>query len=77
GYDQLASPEATPLIVVIPDFVSSELQTAIIIGDMCYSPFLIGDFLVAAVVMAMGMLLLSPMIVSIPIKIMLFLLVDG
>ncbi|HEA15462.1 MAG: flagellar type III secretion system pore protein FliP [Pseudoalteromonas prydzensis] len=77
GYDQLDSPEATPLIVLIPAFVTSELQTAFIIGFMFFIPFLIVDLVVASVLMAMGMMMLSPMIVSLPFKIMLFVLVDG
>ena len=77
GYDQLDSPEATPFIVLIPAFVTSELQTAFIIGFMFFIPFLIVDLVVASVLMAMGMMMLSPMIVSLPFKIMLFVLVDG
>ena len=77
GYDQLDSPEATPMIVIIPAFVTSELQTAFIIGFMFFIPFLIVDLVVASVLMAMGMMMLSPMIVSLPFKIMLFVLVDG
>ena len=77
GYDQLDSPEATPMVVLIPAFVTSELQTAFIIGFMFFIPFLIVDLVVASVLMAMGMMMLSPMIVSLPFKIMLFVLVDG
>lgn len=77
GYDKLDSPADTPLIVVIPAFVTSELQTAFIIGFMFFIPFLIVDLVVASVLMAMGMMMLSPMIVSLPFKIMLFVLVDG
>ncbi len=77
GYDKLDSPQDTPFIVVIPAFVTSELQTAFIIGFMFFIPFLIVDLVVASVLMAMGMMMLSPMIVSLPFKIMLFVLVDG
>ncbi|MFC3031794.1 flagellar type III secretion system pore protein FliP [Pseudoalteromonas fenneropenaei] len=77
GYDQLDKPEDTPFIVIIPAFVTSELQTAFIIGFMFFIPFLIVDLVVASVLMAMGMMMLSPMIVSLPFKIMLFVLVDG
>ena len=77
GHDKLDSPEDTPLIVLIPAFVTSELQTAFIIGFMFFIPFLIVDLVVASVLMAMGMMMLSPMIVSLPFKIMLFVLVDG
>ncbi|MBQ4846361.1 flagellar type III secretion system pore protein FliP [Pseudoalteromonas sp. MMG005] len=77
GYDKLEQPEDTPFIVLIPAFVTSELQTAFIIGFMFFIPFLIVDLVVASVLMAMGMMMLSPMIVSLPFKIMLFVLVDG
>ena len=77
GYEQLDSPEDTPFIVVVPAFITSELQTAFIIGFMFFIPFLIVDLVVASVLMAMGMMMLSPMIVSLPFKIMLFVLVDG
>ncbi|WP_372766056.1 flagellar type III secretion system pore protein FliP [Pseudoalteromonas sp.] len=77
GYEKLDSPEDTPFIVVIPAFITSELQTAFIIGFMFFIPFLIVDLVVASVLMAMGMMMLSPMIVSLPFKIMLFVLVDG
>ncbi|BBN81117.1 flagellar biosynthetic protein FliP [Pseudoalteromonas sp. A25] len=77
GYDKLDTPQDTPFIVIIPAFVTSELQTAFIIGFMFFIPFLIVDLVVASVLMAMGMMMLSPMIVSLPFKIMLFVLVDG
>jgi flagellar biosynthetic protein FliP len=77
GYDQLDSPEDTPFIVIVPAFITSELQTAFIIGFIFFIPFLIVDLVVASVLMAMGMMMLSPMIVSLPFKIMLFVLVDG
>ncbi|WP_105168765.1 flagellar type III secretion system pore protein FliP [Pseudoalteromonas sp. T1lg23B] len=77
GYDKLDRPEDTPFVVIIPAFVTSELQTAFIIGFMFFIPFLIVDLVVASVLMAMGMMMLSPMIVSLPFKIMLFVLVDG
>jgi flagellar biosynthetic protein FliP len=77
GYDKLDSPEDTPFVVIIPAFVTSELQTAFIIGFMFFIPFLILDLVVASVLMAMGMMMLSPMIVALPFKIMLFVLVDG
>jgi flagellar biosynthetic protein FliP len=77
GYDKLDSPEDTPFVVIIPAFITSELQTAFIIGFMFFIPFLIVDLVVASVLMAMGMMMLSPMIVALPFKIMLFVLVDG
>ena len=69
--------EKVPLTVLIPAFVTSELKTAFQIGFMLFIPFLIIDLVVASVLMAMGMMMLSPMIVSLPFKLMLFVLVDG
>lgn len=70
-------PEHLDLSVLIPAFVLSELKTAFTIGFMIYIPFLIIDMIVASVLMAMGMMMLSPLIVSLPFKLMLFVLVDG
>lgn len=66
-----------PLSVLIPAFVTSELKTAFQIGFIIFIPFLIIDLVVASVLMAMGMMMLSPLIISLPFKIMLFVLVDG
>ena len=63
--------------VLMPAFVTSEIKTAFQIGFLIFIPFLIIDLVVASVLMAMGMMMLSPMIISIPFKIMLFVLVDG
>jgi flagellar biosynthetic protein FliP len=73
----LNSPEETPLKVVVPAFVISELKTAFQIGFIVFIPFLIIDMVVASVLMSMGMMMLSPMLVSLPFKIMLFVLADG
>jgi flagellar biosynthetic protein FliP len=73
----IPSPEAAPLTILIPAFVTSELKTAFQIGFMIFIPFLIIDMVVASVLMAMGMMMLSPLIISLPFKIMLFVLVDG
>lgn len=70
-------PQQVPMSVVIPAFITSELKTAFQIGFMLFLPFLIIDLVVASVLMAMGMMMLSPMIVSLPFKLMLFVLVDG
>lgn len=70
-------PEELPLRVVIPAFVISELKTAFQIGFMVFLPFLIIDLVVASILMAMGMMMLSPMIVAMPFKLMIFVLVDG
>ena len=69
--------ENVPTRVVIPAFIVSELKTAFQIGFMLFLPFLIIDLVVASILMAMGMMMLSPMIVSLPFKLMLFVLVDG
>jgi len=75
--DQYADPTEVPLNILIPAFVTSELKTAFQIGFMLFIPFLIIDLVVASILMAMGMMMLSPMIVSLPFKLMLFVLVDG
>lgn len=77
GLDGFASPDAIPLTLLVPAFVISELQTAFQIGFLILIPFLIIDLVVASVLMSMGMMMLSPMIISLPFKIMLFVLVDG
>jgi len=74
---QVKSPKDVPMTVLIPSFVTSELKTAFQIGFMIFIPFLIIDLVVASILMAMGMMMLSPMIVSLPFKLMLFVLVDG
>lgn len=65
------------LSIVVPAYVLSELKTAFQIGFMIYIPFLVIDLIVASVLMAMGMMMLSPLIVSLPFKLMLFVLIDG
>ncbi|OUS27852.1 flagellar biosynthetic protein FliP [Gammaproteobacteria bacterium 45_16_T64] len=72
-----ASLEEIPMNIIIPAFVTSELKTAFQIGFLLFIPFLIIDLVVASVLMAMGMMMLSPLIVSLPFKIMLFVFVDG
>jgi len=66
-----------PLRVLVPAFVTSELKTAFQIGFMVFIPFLIIDMVVASVLMSMGMMMLSPVLISLPFKLMLFVLVDG
>lgn len=63
--------------VLIPAFVVSELKTAFIIGFVLYVPFLIIDMVVASVLLSMGMMMLPPVMISLPFKLMLFVLVDG
>lgn len=77
GNDQIESPQTLPYSILVPAFVTSELKTAFQIGFMLFIPFLIIDLVVASVLMAMGMMMLSPIIISLPFKIMLFVLVDG
>ncbi|MDQ9170828.1 flagellar type III secretion system pore protein FliP [Oxalobacteraceae bacterium R-40] len=73
----LQGPEDVPLRVLIPAFVTSELKTAFQISFAIFIPFLIIDMVVASVLMSMGMMMVSPAIVSLPFKLMLFVLVDG
>ena len=75
--DKYQDPADVPLNILIPAFVTSELKTAFQIGFMLFIPFLIIDLVVASILMARGMMMLSPMIVSLPFKLMLFVLVDG
>lgn len=75
--EPFATPEEIPLTILIPAFVTSELKTAFQIGFLIFIPFLIIDLVVASVLMAMGMMMLSPVIISLPFKIMLFVLIDG
>ncbi|TQV84320.1 flagellar type III secretion system pore protein FliP [Exilibacterium tricleocarpae] len=73
----VATPQDVPMTVLVPAFVTSELKTAFQIGFILFIPFLVIDIVVASVLMAMGMMMLSPLIISLPFKIMLFVLVDG
>ena len=75
--DNLASPQDVPFTVLIPSFITSELKTAFQIGFILFIPFLVIDLVVASVLMAMGMIMLSPQMISLPFKLMLFVLVDG
>jgi flagellar biosynthetic protein FliP len=72
-----AKVEDVPMRVLIPAFVTSELKTAFQIGFIIFIPFLIIDMVVASVLMSMGMMMMSPVIVALPFKIMLFVMVDG
>lgn len=80
GMSQTPAPKVradVPTAVLVPSFILSELRTAFQIGFIIYIPFLIIDLVTASVLMAMGMMMLPPVVVSMPIKIMLFVLVDG
>ncbi len=74
GYEAAAD---VPLSVLVPAFVTSELKTAFLIGFLLFIPFVIIDLVVASVLMSMGMMMLSPVLISLPFKLMLFVLVDG
>ncbi|BBB66486.1 flagellar biosynthetic protein FliP [Undibacterium sp. YM2] len=74
---ELQGPEDVPLRILIPAFITSELKTAFQISFAIFIPFLIIDMVVASVLMSMGMMMVSPAIVSLPFKLMLFVLVDG
>ena len=75
--DKPDAAEKLPLRIVIPAFVTSELKTAFQIGFMVFIPFLIIDMVVASVLMSMGMMMLSPVLIALPFKLMLFVLADG
>ena len=75
--DKPKTAEETPMFVLIPAFVISELRTAFEIGFLIYIPFVVLDLVVASVLMSMGMMMLPPVMISLPLKIILFVLVDG
>jgi flagellar biosynthetic protein FliP len=77
GHEEFASTDEVPMTVLLPSFMTSELKTAFQIGFLTFIPFLIIDLVVSSVLMSMGMMMLSPMLISLPFKIMLFVLVDG
>ena len=74
---KFASPEQVPFSVLLPAFVTSELKTAFQIGFMLYLPFLVIDLVVSSVLMSLGMMMMSPALISLPFKLLLFVLVDG
>jgi flagellar biosynthetic protein FliP len=73
----VSSPMETPLSVLLPSFLTSELRTAFTIGFLIYIPFLVIDLVVASVLMSMGMMMVSPIMIALPFKFLLFVLVDG
>ena len=77
GNNAQTPPDKTPMRVVVPAFVTSELKTAFQIGFMVFIPFIVIDLIVASVLMSMGMMMLSPVLVALPFKLMLFVLADG
>jgi flagellar biosynthetic protein FliP len=77
GHEQFENEADVPFTLLMPAFATSELKTAFQIGFLLFIPFLVIDLVVASVLMSMGMMMLSPLIISLPFKIMLFVLVDG
>lgn len=77
NHPPLQGPEETPMKILVPAYVISELKTAFQIGFIVFIPFLIIDMVVASILMSMGMVMLSPVLVSLPFKLMLFVLADG
>lgn len=75
--EDVASYDDIPLTVVIPAFIISELRQAFIIGFLIYLPFIVIDMVVASTLMSMGMMMLSPTIISLPFKLLLFVMADG
>ncbi|NLY70539.1 MAG: flagellar type III secretion system pore protein FliP [Clostridiales bacterium] len=71
------SPEELPMSIVVPAFATSELKRAFLIGFLLFIPFLVIDLIVASTLMSMGMIMLPPVMISLPFKIMLFVVVDG
>lgn len=77
GVGPFAAPADVPFPVLLPAFMTSELKTAFQIGFLLFLPFLVIDMVIASILMALGMMMLSPMLVSLPFKLLLFVLVDG
>jgi len=74
---ELDNASQVPFTTLMPAFITSEIKSAFTIGFLIYIPFVVIDLIVASVLMSMGMMMLSPMIISMPIKLMLFVLIDG
>ena len=77
GNTEVVEPSDVPFSTLVPAFITSELKSAFSIGFLIYIPFVVIDLVVASVLMSMGMMMLSPMMISMPFKLMLFVLVDG
>jgi flagellar biosynthetic protein FliP len=77
GIEQFESSDDVPLSILMPSFITSELKTAFQIGFLLFLPFLVIDMVIASVLMSLGMMMLSPMLISLPFKLLLFVLVDG
>ena len=77
GVSEKVENEDLPMTAVIPAFIISELKTAFTIGFLLYLPFLIIDIVVGSILMSMGMMMIPPMMISLPFKLLLFVMVDG
>ena len=77
GDDKYETSQEVPLSVLLPAFITSELKTAFQIGFLLFLPFLVIDMVIASILMSLGMMMLSPMLVALPFKLLLFVLVDG
>lgn len=77
GYEGFDTVDDIPFKVLVPAYITSELKTAFQIGFLIFIPFLVIDLVVASILMSMGMMMLSPMLISLPFKLMLFVMVDG
>ena len=77
GKGPIEDPSSVPFTTLVPAFITSELKSAFTIGFLIYIPFVVIDLIVASILMSMGMMMLSPMVISMPFKLMLFVLVDG
>jgi len=75
--EKYEKPDDIPISILVPAFITSELKTAFQIGFLIFVPFVVIDLVVASILMSMGMMMLSPMLISMPFKLMLFVLVDG
>jgi len=77
GIEEFQAPDDVPFSILLPSFITSELKTAFQIGFLLFLPFLVIDMVIASVLMSLGMMMLSPMLISLPFKLLLFVLVDG
>ena len=77
GKGEFESTSDIPLYIVLPAYMTSELKTAFQIGFLLFLPFLVIDMVVASILMSLGMMMLSPMLIALPFKLLLFILVDG
>ena len=77
GGETYETPADVPFSIALPAFITSELKSAFQIGFLLFLPFLVIDMVIASILMSLGMMMLSPMLVALPFKLLLFVLVDG